>query len=118
MSPHPGRYNSTKEKTMRDLESAEFVSLMADMSSSINMDGCLGVTRHYITPEAKMATVVLGVRKFYPNPHRPTFHEAKTLLMSEWGITSKVQCMVTDSAPKIILKCPTTQPSPYPMFCT
>ncbi len=62
---------------------------MADMWSYINMDGYLGVTCHYITPEAKMATVVLGVRRFYQTHTAQHLMEAKTLLMSEWGITSK-----------------------------
>ncbi|XDV36064.1 hypothetical protein PO909_005915 [Leuciscus waleckii] len=38
------KYNKAKEKTMEDLQKAEFVSLTADMWSSINMDGYLGVT--------------------------------------------------------------------------
>ncbi|XP_058613457.1 zinc finger BED domain-containing protein 4-like [Onychostoma macrolepis] len=97
------KYNSTKEKTMRDLQKAEFVSLTADMWSSINIDGYIGVTCHYITPEAKMATVVLGVRRFYQTHTAQHLMEAKTLLMSEWGITSKVQCMVTDNASNMIL---------------
>jgi len=29
--------------------------------------------------------------------------EAKILLMAEWGLTSKVQCMVTDNASNMIL---------------
>ncbi len=97
------RYNSTKEKTMRDLQKAEYVSLTADMWSSINMDGYLGVTCHYITPEAKMVTVVLGVRRFYQTHTAQHLMEAKTMLMSEWGITSKVQCIVTDNASNMIL---------------
>ncbi|KAL0973170.1 hypothetical protein UPYG_G00199880 [Umbra pygmaea] len=97
------RYDKAKEQTMEDLQKAEFVSLTADMWSSINMDGYLGVTCHYITPEAKMATVVLGVRRFYQTHTGQHLMEAKALLMAEWGITSKVQCMVTDNAPNMKL---------------
>ncbi|XP_051953602.1 zinc finger BED domain-containing protein 4-like [Xyrauchen texanus] len=97
------RYNTTKEKTMEDLQKAEFVSLTADMWSSINMDGYLGVTCHYITPEATMATVLLGVRRFYQTHTAQHLMEAKALLMAEWGITSKVHCMVTDNASNMIL---------------
>lgn len=67
------------------------------------MDGYLGVTCHYITPEAKLATVVLGVRRFYQTHTAQHLMEAKVLLMAEWGITSKVQCMVTDNASNMIL---------------
>ncbi|XP_052407935.1 zinc finger BED domain-containing protein 4-like [Carassius gibelio] len=97
------RYNISKEKTMEDLKKADFVSLTADMWSSINMDGYLGVTCHYITPEAKLATVVLGVRRFYQTHTAQHLMEAKALLMAEWGITTKVQCMVTDNASNMIL---------------
>lgn len=86
------KYHIIKDKTMRDLQKAEFVSHTADMLTSINMDGYLHVTCHYIT-EAKMTAVVLGVRRFYQTHTAQNLMEAKTLLMSEWGTFSKVQCM-------------------------
>lgn len=97
------KYNTTKEKAKAELQRADFVSLMADMWSSVNMDGYLGVTCHYITPESKMATVVLGVTRFYQSHTAQHIMEAKSVLMAEWGITSKVQCLVTDNAPNIVL---------------
>ncbi|KAL2081022.1 hypothetical protein ACEWY4_022875 [Coilia grayii] len=97
------RFIKTKEKAKEELKKAEFVSLTADMWSSINMDGYLGLTCHYITPEAKMATVLLGVQRFHQTHTAQHIMEAEKLLMAEWGIASKVQCMVTDNAANMSL---------------
>ncbi|KAJ8353166.1 hypothetical protein SKAU_G00207330 [Synaphobranchus kaupii] len=62
------RYDEAKEKAMAEVQDAEYVSLTADMWTSINIDSYLEVTCHYITKERKLATVLLGVTRF-PQSH-------------------------------------------------
>lgn len=93
-----------EEKTKAQLQDIEGVSLTADMWTSINMDAYLAVTCHYVNEvdDAKMATVLLGVLPF------PQVHKAENIaaamrsLMEEWGIETKVKCLVTDAATNMI----------------
>ena len=62
------KYKATKEEAMAEVRKASAVSLTADMWTSVNMDAYLAVTCHYITDQAKLATVLLGVGKF-PQSH-------------------------------------------------
>ncbi|XP_029994695.1 zinc finger BED domain-containing protein 4-like [Sphaeramia orbicularis] len=91
-------YDRTKEKIKEDLNKADAVCLTTDMWSSINMDGYLGVTGHFVTPDSKLATVLLGVSGFEQSHTAQHIAEAQRLLMANWGITGKVHCMVTDNA--------------------
>ncbi|KAK7882934.1 hypothetical protein WMY93_029108 [Mugilogobius chulae] len=91
-------YDKTKEKTKEALKNAESVCLTTDMWSSINMDGYIGVTGHFVTPESKLATVILGVSQFQQSHTAQNIAESQKLLMEDWGIKEKVQCMVTDNA--------------------
>ena len=58
------KYKATKEEAMAEVRKASAVSLTADMWTSMNMDAYLAVTCHYITDQAKLSTVLLGVGKF------------------------------------------------------
>ncbi|KAK0147692.1 Zinc finger BED domain-containing protein 1 [Merluccius polli] len=79
------KYTSTKETVKAEVQKAVSVSLTADMWTSINTESYLGVTCHYISPQDEMTTY------------------ANVELLEEWGITSKVHCMVTDNAANMAL---------------
>ena len=49
-----------------------------------------------------MATVVLRVIMFYQSLTAQHIKQARSLLMAEWGITSKVQSLVTDNITNVI----------------
>ncbi|KAK7881460.1 hypothetical protein WMY93_029869 [Mugilogobius chulae] len=91
-------YDKTKEKTKEDLKMADSVCLTTDMWSSINMDGYIGVTAHYVAPDSKLETVILGVSHFAQSHTAQHIAEAQRLLMANWGIAEKVSFMVTDNA--------------------
>ena len=96
------KYEDTKEKAVAELGKASTVSLTADMWTSINMDAYLAVTCHYVTAEAKLSTVLLGVRKFPDTHTAANIAEAKSALMTDWGITGKVNSLVTDCVSNMI----------------
>ena len=84
------------------MEEAAAVSLTADMWTSIHMDAYLAVTCHFINDTHTLSTVLLGVQKF-PQAHiAANLAAAKASIMEEWGITSKVTCVVTDATANMI----------------
>ncbi|KAJ8369669.1 hypothetical protein SKAU_G00096970 [Synaphobranchus kaupii] len=97
------RYDEAKEKAMAEVLDAEYVSLTADMWTSINMDSYLGVTCYYITKETKLATVLLGVTRFPQSHTAVNIKEAQIVLMERWGISmEKIHCLVTDNAANML----------------
>lgn len=60
------KYKKVKEKSRKDLEKAESVSITMDMWTSINMEAFLGVTCHYTEDRMQLATVLLGVLVILP----------------------------------------------------
>ncbi|XP_028658775.2 zinc finger BED domain-containing protein 4-like [Erpetoichthys calabaricus] len=96
------KYCAAKEKAMAEVKQAAYVSLTSNMWTSINMDDYLGVTCHYVTAEAKLATVLLSVSLF-PQTHTAAhIMESMSVLMTDWGISGKIQCMVTDNAANLV----------------
>ncbi|KAJ8355876.1 hypothetical protein SKAU_G00186700 [Synaphobranchus kaupii] len=97
------RYDEAKEKAMAEVQDAEYVSLTADMWTSINMDSYLGVTCHYITKETKLATVLLGVTRFPQSHTAVNIKEAQNVLIESWGISmEKIHCLATDNAANML----------------
>ena len=96
------KYKATKEEAMAEVRKASAVSLTADMWTSMNMDAYLAVTCHYITDQAKLSTVLLGVGKFTQSHTAAHLAEVKHTLMVEWGIRGKVRSLVTDCAANMI----------------
>ncbi|XP_057694193.1 E3 SUMO-protein ligase ZBED1-like isoform X1 [Corythoichthys intestinalis] len=92
------RYKETKDKTKAIVAKASACSLTSDMWTSINTDAYLAVTCHFIDETTSLQSVVLGVQHF-PEAHTAAnMAFMKTSLMSEWGISDKVTCLVTDGA--------------------
>lgn len=92
------RYKESKEKAKVIVSKASAVSLTSDMWTSINTDAYLAVTCHFIDASTSLHSVVLGVLHF-PEAHTAeNLAKVKAALMSQWGITDKVTCLVTDGA--------------------
>ncbi|XP_041835331.1 zinc finger BED domain-containing protein 4-like [Melanotaenia boesemani] len=97
------KYEEEKEKTKKDLQSAVAVTLTADMWPSINMEPYLAVTCHYVDKDShEFRTSVLGVQHFPQKHTAENMAMVKRTFMEEWGIASKVRCLVTDAAPNMI----------------
>lgn len=96
------KYVDEKEKAKAELQKIAAVSLTSDMWTSINMDTFLAVTCHFIDADTNLKSILLGVSKF---PQSHTAEElacVKTSLMEQWGIASKITCLVTDGTPNMI----------------
>lgn len=66
------------------------------MWTPINMNAYLAVTCNYVL-DATLTTVLLGVLSFPQEHSAENIAAAKRSLMAEWGIDSKVNCLVTDA---------------------
>ncbi|KAM9364903.1 E3 SUMO-protein ligase ZBED1-like [Pholidichthys leucotaenia] len=92
------RHKVTMEKAKTCLQQTSAVSITCNMWTSINTDACLAITCHFVDDSSHLDSVVLGVL------HLPQDHTAENLatvitsLLTEWGITNKVTCLVTDGA--------------------
>uniref|UniRef100_A0A3B5QTD9 HAT C-terminal dimerisation domain-containing protein n=1 Tax=Xiphophorus maculatus TaxID=8083 RepID=A0A3B5QTD9_XIPMA len=86
----------------RYIEKVVAVSLTSDMWTSINMDAYLAVTCHFVEENEKLSSVLLGVQAFPQSHTAENIACVKASLMEEWGISGKVTCMVTDSAPNMV----------------
>lgn len=92
------RYKESKQKEKLTVARASAVSLTSDMWTSINTEAYLAVTCHFIDSNTALHSVVLGVQHF-PQAHTAVnLSRVTAALMSEWGITDKVTCYVTDGA--------------------
>ncbi|KAK7883838.1 hypothetical protein WMY93_026961 [Mugilogobius chulae] len=106
-------YEETKENTKEDLKKVDTVCLTTDMWSSIDMDGYLCVTAHFVMPESKLDTVILGVSHF-----AQSLASILQRLMENWGIAEKVNCMVTDNAANMKLSVQLLNLRHVPCFAT
>lgn len=92
------RYKESKQKEKLTVAKVSAVSLTSDMWTSINTEAYLAVTCHFIDSNTALHSVVLGVQHF-PQAHTAiNLSQVTASLMSEWGITDKVRCYVTDGA--------------------
>ncbi|XP_048834514.1 zinc finger BED domain-containing protein 4-like isoform X2 [Brienomyrus brachyistius] len=110
------KYQEAKRKTVGELEEVKFVSLTADMWTSVNMDVCLGMTCHYITEKSELDTALLGVKKLSQTHRAEDIKEAKTAMLSDWGLSGKVNCLVTHNAANMIAYADLLQVRHVPCF--
>ncbi len=96
------KYKEAKEKAKEEVKKARAVSLTSNMWTSLHMDAYLAVTCHFINENDQMSTVLLGVGTFSNSHTSENIAEVKSALMEEWGIQSKVRCLVTDAAANMI----------------
>ncbi|KAL3967060.1 chromosome alignment-maintaining phosphoprotein 1 [Sarotherodon galilaeus] len=100
-------YQEMKEKAKASIEKAVAVSLTSDMWTSNNTEAYLGVTCHFVddvpapTGFKGLNAVVLGAQNFSNAHTAENITQVKGSLMTEWAITDKVTCLVTDGAANI-----------------
>lgn len=88
------RYQQEKEKTKAEVKEVRSVSLTADVWTSLSMDAYLAVTCHYLDDNTRLRSTLLSVVKF-PQVHTvENVVCVKSSLVEEWGIQSKVTCLV------------------------
>ncbi|XP_077403146.1 E3 SUMO-protein ligase ZBED1-like [Vanacampus margaritifer] len=68
------------------------------MWTTINTDAYLAVTCHFIDEQTYLHSAVLGVFHFPDRHTAENMAAVKSALMAQWGIATKVTCLVTDGA--------------------
>lgn len=92
------RYQQAKEKAQELIAKSSAVSITADMWTSINTDAYLAVTCHFIDEHTSLHSAVLGVLHFPDRHTAENMASVQSALMAQWGISTKVTCLVTDGA--------------------
>ena len=98
----PDIYETEKSKLKSLLASVEFVSLTCDLWSSIAHESKLTVTCHFIDSNFHLHSKVLETISM---PERHTSLNLATRLTeisNNWGIKTKIVCVVTDNAANIV----------------
>lgn len=96
------KFTEEKEKAKEEVLRATGISLTSDMWTTVHMDSYLAVTCHFVDSQDKLSTVLLGVGQFSGSSTAANIAAVKTALMEEWGIRSKIRCLVTDAAANMI----------------
>ena len=66
------------------------------------MDTYLAVTCHFVDSKNQLASILLTVGRFPESHTAVNIVAVKNVLMEEWGIRSKVACMVADGAANMV----------------
>ena len=85
-----------------ELAEVEYSALTTDLWSSRTTQGYITVTCHFISSDWKLSSIVLDT---LPVDGAHTAENLAAELMSvasEWGITDKIVCLVTDNASNIV----------------
>ena len=85
-----------------ELAEVEYCALTTDLWSSRTTQGYITVTCHFISSDWKLSSIVLDT---LPVDGAHTAENLAAELMSvasEWGITDKIVCLVTDNASNIV----------------
>ena len=96
------KFKEEKEKAREELQKATAVGLTSDMWTSIHMDAYLAVTCHFVDSKDQLASILLKVGKLPESHTAANIAAVKHALTEEWGIRSKVACMVTDGAANMV----------------
>lgn len=90
----------TKLKTL--LETTEHVTLSTDGWTSINTEGYIAVTAHFITEEWKFYPCLLTCFKFEERHTAQNLHQDLKRICTEWHISDNVYAITTDNAANIV----------------
>lgn len=95
------KYDSVKNKILKQLEGIESINLTLDLWSNRQMKSFLGVTGHFISKDWKMESMMLVCN------HIRGRHTAENIvswydeITSEYDITDKIKHIVTDNASNV-----------------
>ncbi|XP_047518984.1 E3 SUMO-protein ligase ZBED1-like [Pieris napi] len=98
----PKFYQTTKEKVLLQLSSAEAVCLTTDGWTSMNNVSFISLTAHFIDEKTQLQSVLLGCTEFH---ERKTKENLLNFLQTEvlkWGLSNKITAVITDNAANIL----------------
>ena len=93
------KYDSVKNKILKQLEGIESINLTLDLWSNRQMKSFLGVTGHFILKDWKMEAMMLACNRVrHTAENIVSWYDEVT---SEYDITDKIKHIVTDNASNV-----------------
>ena len=92
-------FSNEKERLKHVLQSITGqVSFTSDCWTSINTDGYISLTAHYIDRSWTLRKIILNFSLLPPPHNGVSIAERILLLWKDWGIDKKVMCLTVDNA--------------------
>jgi len=81
------------------LDKIDFLALTTNLWTSRGNEGYITITCHFLWTGAKLESAILATRQLvtFTNHTAPNFAETIASVLTEWAITNKVVCLVTDN---------------------
>lgn len=97
----PAKYEDIKLKTKDVLKHAKSVTLTTDCWTSINNDGFIAVTVHFIDDKFEVKSVLLEVGPCDVNHTSENLADELRRITTEWGVENKILLGMSDNAANI-----------------
>lgn len=97
----PSAYSSAVDRVKAMLSDAEAVAITTDGWTSLCTESYIAMTCHFITSDFKMDSCLLQCNKFTERHTAQNLADDLQAALREWGLSDKVQAIVTDSAANI-----------------
>ena len=94
-------YNGATGLLKEELATVEFVAMTTDEWTSRSTKQYMAVTLHWLTEAMDIKSTVVDVHRITTSTTSENLAECLTDVMREWDIDTKVETIVTDSAPNI-----------------
>ena len=94
----PSIYNREIERARQELDKVKHISLKTDIWTSRQTKAFITVTAHYISPEWILKSVVLDTVQMVKSHTADNIAEELRLVRNKWGISDKINSIVTDNA--------------------
>lgn len=98
----PALYEKHVQLVKDELKKTNFVALTCDLWTSRQTKGFLTVTAHFIDTEWEPRSVVLQAVRMMKDHTTENLANELREICSEWEISDKVCCVVTDNASNIV----------------
>ena len=95
------KYSTVKNKVLEKLSKTETINLTIDLWSNCQMKSYLGITGHYISEQWILESVMLGCNRVIGRHTSNNILSWYEEIVAEFGISSKVRHIVTDSGANI-----------------
>jgi hypothetical protein len=112
----PKKYESTKEKVQKDLNSAISVALTSDIWTSCQTKSYCCVTAHFINKDWELKSYLLETFDFCIDHTAANISLELLRVVEKWNIREKIICAVTDNAANMIAAVTTTGWRHLPCF--
>ncbi|KZS02545.1 Uncharacterized protein APZ42_000377, partial [Daphnia magna] len=98
----PNLYREAKAKLVKELEGIKQVALTTDCWTSINNEGYMTVTVHYLSDKLKMVSRVLNTIMIEESHTAVNLAKELRKIVTEWNLMNKISAVVTDNAANIV----------------